>query len=233
MQKPPLWLSLLLSLVCMLMLLPPVLAAALLKPAFQDNLAQRVQMCSACHGEQGRAGPDGYYPRIAGKPAAYLYNQLKNFQTGKRRHNLMSRLVANLSDTYLMEIAQYFSALDLPYVAPPAPRVAVASLARGRQLALQGDGQGFGQLGLTDAGLAFQQQGALEFQGQKNGRGQTPVGEITRRPQGLNQRVNRRKIVHKPSKKRPRAQHTGPVTRQSAVLDSSPGTAPQPAASAR
>ena len=96
-------------------------------------------MCFTCHGEQGRAGPDGYYPRIAGKPAGYLYNQLRYFQTGKRQHNLMSRLVANLSDAYLMEIAQYFSAMDLPYAAPPAPRVTAASLARGQQLALRGD----------------------------------------------------------------------------------------------
>jgi len=114
-------------------------AAAALKPIFEDTLAQRVQVCFACHGEQGRAGPDGYYPRIAGKPAAYLFNQLRHFQTGKRRHNLMTRLVANLSDSYLMDIAQYFSALDVPYAAPVVPKMAAADLARGRQLALQGD----------------------------------------------------------------------------------------------
>ena len=27
--------------------------------------------CTTCHGKEGRAGPDGYYPRIAGKPAGY------------------------------------------------------------------------------------------------------------------------------------------------------------------
>ena len=113
--------------------------AAQTPPVFEDTLRQRVQVCFACHGEQGRAGPDGYYPRIAGKPAAYLYNQLRHFQTGARRHNLMARLVSNLSEAYLWEIAQHFSALDLPYAAPPAPRLAAADLARGRQLALQGD----------------------------------------------------------------------------------------------
>ena len=36
---------------------------------FEDTMAQRTLACTACHGEQGRAGPDGYYPRLAGKPA--------------------------------------------------------------------------------------------------------------------------------------------------------------------
>ena len=45
----------------------------------EDNMAERTRACTACHGEQGRAGPDGYYPRLAGKPAGYLHNQLRNF----------------------------------------------------------------------------------------------------------------------------------------------------------
>ena len=28
--------------------------------------------CTGCHGAEGRAASDGYYPRIAGKPAGYL-----------------------------------------------------------------------------------------------------------------------------------------------------------------
>jgi cytochrome c553 len=32
-----------------------------------DTMQARVAACTACHGEQGRAGTDGYYPRLAGK----------------------------------------------------------------------------------------------------------------------------------------------------------------------
>ncbi len=108
-------------------------------PRFEDSLAQRVQACSACHGEQGRAGPDGYYPRIAGKPAGYLYNQLKHFQSGQRRHALMAAMVDPLSDAYLWEIAQHFAAQHPPY--PPAlpAKAPAAQLQRGEQLALHGD----------------------------------------------------------------------------------------------
>ena len=102
-------------------------------------MAQRTLACTACHGKEGRAGPDGYYPRIAGKPAGYLYNQLLNFRDGRRHYGLMARLLDPLSDAYLLEIAQYFSALDLPYAAPVPSSLPAAVQQRGRTLALQGD----------------------------------------------------------------------------------------------
>lgn len=95
--------------------------------------------CTACHGAQGRAGPDGYYPRLAGKPAGYLYNQLLHFREGRRHYALMTQLVDPLSDAYLMEIARYFSGLDLPYPAPAAPTASPEVLRRGQALVLQGD----------------------------------------------------------------------------------------------
>ena len=108
---------------------------------FEDSMAERTRPCTACHGDQGRAGPDGYYPRLAGKPAGYLYNQLKNFAEGRRHYGLMTRLVDPLSDAYLRDMADHFASLKLPYPAPaPSPsRTAPALLARGQQLALRGD----------------------------------------------------------------------------------------------
>src|SRR5688500_1406071 len=108
-------------------------------PLFEDSMAQRTLACTACHGKEGRPGPDGYYPRIAGKPAGYLYNQLLNFRDGRRHYGLMAKLLDPLSDAYLLEIAQHFASLDLPYPAPSPSGAAPAVLERGRVLALHGD----------------------------------------------------------------------------------------------
>jgi cytochrome c553 len=121
-------------------LLPWCLAAnAVAAAPFEDTMAQRTLACTACHGAQGRAGPDGYYPRIAGKPAGYLYNQLLNFREGRRHYGLMTRLVDPLSDAYLWEISRYFAGLDLPYTEPLRTQATSETLERGRQLALEGD----------------------------------------------------------------------------------------------
>src|SRR4029078_5072135 len=73
------------------------LCGAVRAAPFEDTIAQRVLACTGCHGEQGRAGPDGYYPRLAGKPAGYLFNQLRNFRDERRPHAPMKRLLALLA----------------------------------------------------------------------------------------------------------------------------------------
>ena len=104
-----------------------------------DTLAQRALACTGCHGKEGRAAPDGYYPRLAGKPAGYLYNQLVNFRDGRRDYGLMSELIAPLSDAYLKELAGHFASLDLPYPPPQRPTASPAELTRAEQLIRQGD----------------------------------------------------------------------------------------------
>jgi cytochrome c553 len=104
-------------------------------------MAQRMQACVACHGKEGRATNQGFFPRIAGKPAGYLYNQLVNFRDGKRKNATMAYLVDHMSDAYLREIAEYFAGLDLPYPAPQTSGAPAAALARGEQLVRHGDAQ--------------------------------------------------------------------------------------------
>ena len=112
---------------------------ALAAPKVEDTIAQRVQACTGCHGPQGRAASDGYYPRIAGKPAGYLYNQLLGFRDGRRQYGLMSNLLAPLTDAYLQEIAAHFAGLELPYPAPQVASTDGQALSRGETLVLQGD----------------------------------------------------------------------------------------------
>ena len=108
-------------------------------PKVADTIAERVRACTVCHGKEGRATSDGYYPRIAGKPAGYLYNQLANFRDGRRRNATMTYLVTNLPDAYLREIAAYFAAQHPPYPPPQAASTTPEMLERGRQLATRGD----------------------------------------------------------------------------------------------
>ena len=108
-------------------------------PKVEDTMAQRMQACTGCHGAQGRAASDGYYPRIAGKPAGYLYNQLVSFRDGRRHYALMTNLLAPLSDAYLREIADHFASLDVPYPPPQPANTSVDLLSRGETLVLRGD----------------------------------------------------------------------------------------------
>ena len=115
-------------------------AAAAAAPAkFEDSMAQRTLACTSCHGREGRAGPDGYYPRIAGKPEGYLYNQLLNFREGRRHYGLMAALLDPLSNEYMFDIARHFAGLDLPYPQPKGGKFPPEVLQRGRQLATAGD----------------------------------------------------------------------------------------------
>jgi cytochrome c553 len=115
--------------------------AAPAPPQQRDTMTERAAACTTCHGKEGRATNQGYFPRIAGKPAVYLYNQLVNFREGRRHYAAMTYLVEHLNDAYLMEISQYFAALDLPYPPPQALPVPPALLARGEALVKRGDPQ--------------------------------------------------------------------------------------------
>jgi cytochrome c553 len=120
------------------------LAAALALPAAageppRDTMAQRMVACTLCHGAQGQATREGFFPRIAGKPAGYLYAQLLNFRDGRRHNAAMAELMAPLTDAYLREIAEHFAALDLPHPPTPALRATPEQAALGERLARRGD----------------------------------------------------------------------------------------------
>ena len=99
----------------------------------------RAQGCVTCHGQSGQGTGDGYFPRIAGKPAGYLYNQLLAFRNGTRSYAPMNYIVAYLPDAYLRELAEHFAKLRPDFqVRADAPADA-STLARGQALVTAGD----------------------------------------------------------------------------------------------
>jgi cytochrome c553 len=102
-----------------------------------DTMAQRMLACTSCHAKKDVN--DQYFPRISGKPAGYLYNQLTNFRDGRRQFAVMTYMVDHMSDAYLQEIATYFAAEHLPSPPPQPSDASAAVLERGRVLVLQGD----------------------------------------------------------------------------------------------
>jgi cytochrome c553 len=105
-----------------------------------DTIEARAQGCSTCHGAQGEGTADARFPRIAGKPAGYLFNQLKNFRDGQRSYPPMNYLVAYMNDDFLRELADYFAAQPpRPPATPAAPVLPASAEEAGREIALQGD----------------------------------------------------------------------------------------------
>ena len=110
-------------------------------PQAPDTMAARLQACAPCHGEQGEGTSNEYFPRLAGKPAGYLFNQLLAFAEGRRKYAPMNYLLEFQPEDYLRKMAEYYAALR-PRSPPPAPpSVSNAVLAHGRMLVTGGDPQ--------------------------------------------------------------------------------------------
>jgi cytochrome c553 len=104
-----------------------------------DTMEARLRACAACHGEQGQGTNNDYFPRLAGKPAGYLMNQLVAFRDGRRRYPPMNYLLEYLPDAYLQQIANNFAELRPPPLAPAVADVSPAILARGQAIVAMGD----------------------------------------------------------------------------------------------
>lgn len=124
-------------------LLGALLAAVSLSvfAATPDTMEQRAKACTGCHGPQGQSRPDGYVPRLAGKPAGYLFAQMRNFRDGRRTHVTMAGLLENLDDAMLRELATWFAAQEVPYPQPASALPPPAAARRAETLVRQGDVQ--------------------------------------------------------------------------------------------
>ena len=109
-----------LALIAFLFFAGPAVATNIPPVDAPDTMAERVKACIACHGPEDKEGRDAYYPRLAGKPEGYLFNQLRNFRDGRRHYRPMALLLENLPDQYLRDMATYFASLKQAFP-PPEP----------------------------------------------------------------------------------------------------------------
>lgn len=122
-----------------LMLYPATVLYAQPTERAPDTIEARLLACAACHGRHGEGTKNDYFPRLAGKPAGYLMNQLVAFRDGRRRYPPMNYLLEYLPDSYLQKMADYFAALRPAPVPQAVAEVSAPMLARGRALVSEGD----------------------------------------------------------------------------------------------
>jgi len=111
-------------------------SAAASSPANKPDAT--IATCQACHGAHGEGMAAAHVPRIAGQSADYLKKQLDDYANGARVNPIMVNFAKPLSDKQRTDLAARFAAMSAPFVAQAGSVNAVA-LARGHQLAYQGD----------------------------------------------------------------------------------------------
>ena len=68
--------------------------------------------CAVCHGPQGLSMQPNV-PHLAGQPEIYLVEQLRNYRSGKRPHEVMGVIAKPLSNQDIDDLAQWYASLQL------------------------------------------------------------------------------------------------------------------------
>ena len=73
--------------------------------------------CAVCHGQAGISTVPNA-PNLAGQPALYLEEQLRNYRSGKRRHEVMSVVAKPLSDADIDDLAAWYASIKIEATPP-------------------------------------------------------------------------------------------------------------------
>jgi cytochrome c553 len=128
-----------LAAVCIACVLPWMPARAQDNTQPPDTMEARVLGCAPCHGDHGQGTNNDYFPRLAGKPSGYLFNQLVAFRDGRRRYPPMNYLLQFMPDDYLHAIADYFAGQRPALPKQEATTASKSVLALGQSLVTNGD----------------------------------------------------------------------------------------------
>jgi cytochrome c553 len=99
------------------LLLAGVLGAAAPALAGPPPTPEKVTVCAACHGADGKA-MQPIYPHLAGQYANYLEHALRDYRDGKRKNPIMAAQAATLTDAEIRQLAEYFARQVSPLYTP-------------------------------------------------------------------------------------------------------------------
>lgn len=68
-------------------------------------------VCAGCHGPTGAGNEALKYPKLSGRDAAYVAEQLRAFKSGKRDNATMKAMTAGLSEADMDNLAAYVATL--------------------------------------------------------------------------------------------------------------------------
>lgn len=80
----------------------------------RDPVAGKVKagMCATCHGPLGLSQlPNA--PNLAGQPAIYTTEQLRNYRSGKRANEVMAVIAKPLSDADIDDLAAWYASIQI------------------------------------------------------------------------------------------------------------------------
>lgn len=86
--------------------------------AFQAQAADakagqvKASMCATCHGANGLSTMPNA-PHLAGQPAIYIEEQLKQYRSGKRANEVMAVMAKPLTDKEIENLAAWYASIPI------------------------------------------------------------------------------------------------------------------------
>ena len=71
---------------------------------------EKAAICAGCHGADGHAA-NPEWPNLAGQNVKYIENQLRSFQNGNRKNDLMTPIAQSLDAESVTNVSAYFNSL--------------------------------------------------------------------------------------------------------------------------
>ena len=78
-------------------------------------------VCAVCHGALGVSMVPNA-PNLAAQPAIYLTEQLKNYRSGKRSHEVMSVIAKPLTDREIDDMSAWYASMQMDVREPVAAK---------------------------------------------------------------------------------------------------------------